>query len=100
MTPDGMWKAYLAMGRLAQANAMLGLSAAEVVWRRSAMMATGAMSGPEATRMFMEKPTAFADAAQKAAMAAVRGGDAVSVASAAIRPLRRKTQANARRLRS
>lgn len=99
MTPDALMKSYLAAGRLAHAVTLMSLAASEVVFRRCTMMAHGGMSGAEATRMFMEKPAAFAQSAQGAAMAAVRGGDAVSVASAALRPLRKSASANARRLR-
>jgi hypothetical protein len=91
--------AIKAWGRIAQGLTQMNLAAAEVIWQRSTMMALGAMSAPEAARMWLEKPTAFATAAEKAMTAAARGGDALAVTAAALRPYRRRTTANARRLR-
>jgi hypothetical protein len=99
MNFDSMFRSYLALGRLGHAATMMSLAAAEVMFARTVMMAQGGMSGPEAARMWMEKPAAFAQSAQKAAMAAARGGDAVTVATAALRPIRHSASANARRLR-
>ncbi|TVQ55886.1 MAG: hypothetical protein EA355_08805 [Rhodobacteraceae bacterium] len=92
-------KAATAWARLGVASTRMALSATEVVWRRSMMMAQGGLSAPEAARMVMEKPAAFALAAQRAAVAAARGGDAAKVASAALKPIGVRTAANARRLR-
>ena len=91
--------AATAWGRVATGMARMNLAAAEVVLRRTTMIATGSLSAPEAAKMVLEKHTAFAAAAEKAAMAALRGGDAAAVASAALRPLQRRASANARRLR-
>jgi hypothetical protein len=88
-----------AWGRLARGVTQMNLAAAEVIWQRSAMLASGAMSAPEAARMWLEKPATFAAAAEKAVTAAVRGGDALAVTSAALRPYRSRATANARRLR-
>ncbi len=99
MTPKAMMKSYEAWFRLATGMAKLGVAANEVVLRRTAMMATGAMKPHEATRMLMEKPAAFAQAAQKAAMAAAGGSDATAIATAALRPIKVAASANARRLR-
>lgn len=52
----------------------------------------------ERGRMLDEKPRAFAEAGIAAAKAAARGGGPAAVASAAVRPLRRRTRANAARL--
>jgi hypothetical protein len=92
-------KAFQAWGRMATAYTQMSFAAAEVIARRTRMMADGSMTAPEAARMVLEKPAAFAEAAQKAAMAAVSGKDAVAVTSAALKPIRSKTRANARRLR-
>jgi hypothetical protein len=92
----GAWQAW---ARLGAASAKMALSASEVFWRRSLMMAQGGMSGPEAARMVMEKPAAFALAAQRAATAAAQGGDMAKVAAAALKPIGARTAANARRLR-
>jgi len=52
----------------------------------------------EHTRMVTEKTQAFTESAWGAAKVATGGGRPDQVASAAIRPLRRKTRANSRRL--
>ncbi|MFN3613121.1 MAG: antifreeze protein [Rubrimonas sp.] len=85
--------------RLGAAAARMNLAAAEVIARRTGMMATGAMSAPEAARMMLEKPAAFAEAARKAALAAASGAQPAAVASAAMEPIARHARANARRLR-
>lgn len=85
--------------RLGVAQNRMAMAASEVILRRTTMMALGAMSGPEAMRMVMEKPAAFTEAAGRAAMAAARGGDAAAVASAALKPIGARAKANARRLR-
>ncbi|MEM8572783.1 MAG: antifreeze protein [Pseudomonadota bacterium] len=77
----------------------MNMAAAEVIARRTAQMSQGSMTGPEAIGMFMEKATAFAAAGENAAVAAARGADPVSIATAALRPIRAKTRSNAKRLR-
>jgi hypothetical protein len=78
---------------------MMAVSAFEVIFRRTHMMANGRMSPPDAIAMVLEKATVFAAAAEKAAVAAAKGGDPVRVASAALKPYGTKTRANVRRLR-
>lgn len=90
---------FEAMMRFSSAATRMNVAAAEVIWRRTTMMATGAMSGAEAMRMLTEKPLALVEGATKAAMKAATGGDATAVASAAMRPLSTRARANARRLR-
>ncbi len=85
--------------QLSLASFRMGVAANEVILRRMAMMAAGAMSGPEAARMFLEKPEAFAAGARKAGMAAARGAPAAKVMTAALGPVSAKARANARRLR-
>ncbi len=77
----------------------MNMAAAEVIARRTAQMSQGAMTAPEAVGMVLEKATAFAAAGEGAAVALARGADPVSVASAALRPIRAKTRSNAKRLR-
>jgi hypothetical protein len=84
---------------LAAAYQAMTVAAAEVIFRRSLQMATGSMSPPDAFGMVMEKATVFAAAAERAAVAAARGGDPVRVATAALGPYGIKTKANVRRLR-
>jgi hypothetical protein len=81
------------------AYAQMLMSANEVMLRRTHQMATGAMSGPEAIGMVMEKMTAMAMSAEKAAVAAAKGANPLAIATAALRPYGSKTKANARRLR-
>ncbi len=97
--PRRLLDAYAAWARVGTAVSRMNLAAAEVIVRRSAMMASGGMSAPEAARMMSEKPAAFAAAAQGAAMAMASGRDPARVAEAALKPLRAKAAANARRLR-
>ena len=92
-------KAMQSWARLNTSYAKMSMSAGEVILRRSIMMAQGAMSAPEATKMLLEKPAAFAVAAEKAITAAARGAHPTSVAEAALRPIGARTRANARRLR-
>ncbi|MDV7144540.1 antifreeze protein [Tropicimonas sp. TH_r6] len=75
-------------------------AASEVIWLRGWQMLTGTMTSHEATRMLVEKPLAFARAAQDAGEAVVTGRDPVAVTRAAVGPLRSEARANARRLRS
>lgn len=89
----------MAWGHFSQAYARMALSACEVVWRRTTAMANGTMTPREAVVMVMEKPTAFATSAERAAVAAARGGDAARIATAALRPYGARTRSNARRLR-
>lgn len=87
------WMAYAgAYGRML-------MSANEVILRRTQQMALGAMTGPEAAGMVMEKMTAMMSAAEKATTAAAKGGTAVEIATAALKPYGTKTRSNARRLR-
>lgn len=81
------------------AYARMNLAAAEVILRRTQRMAMGVMTPPEALAMVLEKPTAFASAAERATVMAAKGGDAVQIASAALRPYGVKTRSNVRRLR-
>ena len=92
-------KAMQSWTRLNAAYAKMSMSAGEVIMRRSIMMAQGAMSAPEAAKMLLEKPVAFAAAAEKAMTAAARGAHPTSIAEAALRPIGARARANARRLR-
>lgn len=76
------------------------LSAGEVIARRTMMMASGAMTVPEAMGMVMEKATIFATATERASMAAASGADPVRITAAALKPYSTKTQSNLRKLRS
>lgn len=92
-------QANRAMMELAMAYHAMSLAAAEVIFRRTLQIATGTMSPPDALAMVLEKGTVFADAAEKAAVVAAKGGDPVRIVHAALRPYGTKTKANVRRLR-
>jgi hypothetical protein len=91
--------AMAAWGRFAAACTRMNLAAGEIILRRTHQMATGTMTPPEAVAMVMEKSTAFAQSAEKAALAAARGGDAARIATAALSPYGAKTRSNVRKLR-
>lgn len=86
--------------KVASAYNRMSLAAGEVIAHRTMKMASGAMSGPEAVGMVMEKATTFATAAEQAAVAVARGGDPACIAAAALSPYGTKTRANVRQLRS
>lgn len=85
-----------ALMRLQSQTMMMGMEASAVIWMRMMGMA-GAwnVTGGENALMLREKQVAFVKSAQDASLAAMGGRD---VAAAALRPLRRKTRANVRRL--
>jgi hypothetical protein len=85
--------------RFATAYQTMAISAGEVFFRRSLMMASGSMSAPDAINIAVEKATTFAEAAGEATDAVVKGEDPVGVASAALEPYGTRTEANVRELR-
>ena len=76
----------------------LAMAAGEVIVRRSLLMAQGAMTAAEATRMVAEKHAAFADSAERAGRAMAGGATAAGIAEAALTPYGRRARANAKRL--
>jgi hypothetical protein len=99
ISPYDPLKATKAWTNLVTAYGQMSMAASEVILLRTMKMAQGAMTAGEAMAMVMEKATAFAAATEGAAVAAVTGGDAVRIASAALKPIRAKTRSNARMLR-
>ncbi|WP_146157035.1 hypothetical protein [Halomonas urumqiensis] len=85
--------------KVASSYNMMMVSATEVIYRRTMMMASGAMTGPEAMGMVMEKATIYATATERAAVAAAQGADPARITAAALKPYSTKTQSNARKLR-
>jgi hypothetical protein len=77
----------------------MALAAGEVIMRRTMLMQQGLMTGPEAVGMVMEKATAFAVAAERAAVAAATGADPARIAHAALKPYRTKARSNVRKYR-
>jgi len=94
--PKGATTAWL---KYATAMTRMQMAAAEVIMRRTQRMASGTMTPPEAMGMVLEKATAFAASAEKAAVAAAKGGDVARIATAALRPYGSKTRSNVRKLR-
>lgn len=92
-TPAEAWM------RLATAYSQMTMAAGQVIFHRTMQMAQGTMTGPEATGMVLEKVTAFAASAERATVAAARGGDPVAIATAALKPYGVKTRSNARKFR-
>lgn len=98
------WAAW----RLAWAFGETWLAAWTTIALRSALVARAVARGrtppaAESVRMVVEKPLAAAEVGAALARAALRPGPAVAekaleAAAAAIRPIRRRTRANARRL--
>lgn len=93
------FSAFAAWSEFAAAYAQMNLAAGEIILRRTQRMASGSMTMPEAMAMVMEKSAAFASAAERASVAAVGGGDAIKIATAALGPYGVKTRSNVRKLR-
>ena len=85
--------------RLATAYQTMALSAGEVFFRRSLLIASGSMRPSDAVNMVVEKATTFGEAVGEATEAVVKGEDPVGVASAALEPFGTRTEANVRELR-
>ena len=94
--------------RIATPAEMIGASTAltMLVWETNAviamrtlgMMGLWSVGKSENTRMFTEKPTAFAKSAAAGMSAAAQGKRPDEVAMAMIKPLRAKTKSNSARL--
>lgn len=85
--------------RFSLAYTQMSVAAGEVIMLRCIRMSQGTMSPAEAMGMVMEKATAFAASAEKAAIAAAGGGDVLGIATAALAPYGVKTKSNVRKLR-
>jgi hypothetical protein len=91
-TPYAVWQAgFDAWRMLAEAQAVVTL-------RMMGMAGLWTLAEGETLRMFTEKQQAFAQSALDGAAAAMRGQPPESILAAAVRPLGRRTSANARRL--
>lgn len=96
--PDFVHPAFLWFG-LSTDLAQIGLNAAEVIARRVGLMATGALTAPEAVEMTMEKGVAFAVAQQNAMMSMARGEAPAVAMRAMAEPYLGATGRNVKRLR-
>lgn len=102
ITPDRLFGDPAGVLRLQGALAMMAWQAAFIVPLRLQRLALASIAQPmdptEAARMVTEKLVAAASGASAATRRALRGGDGVSVAMAALGPTRRAVRDNARRL--
>ncbi len=91
-SPMAIWKSgFDAWRMLAEAQTVVAL-------RMMGMAGFWTLSEGETTRMFTEKQQAFTQSALDSVAAAMRGQPPERVLAAAVRPLGRKTSANAQRL--
>jgi hypothetical protein len=79
-------------------SVMLAEAQAVIAMRTMGMAGMWSVTPTETSRMMAEKPSAFSSAMQAAGRAAVAGKHPHQIAEAALRPIRRKTRANSRRL--
>lgn len=91
-TPLDYWSTAGAMWMLAvETNTVMAM-------RMMGMAGTWPIPKSEPTKMLMEKPEAFGRSVMAATIAAATGKRPDQITRSAIRPLRRKTKANVRRL--
>jgi hypothetical protein len=81
-----------------QTSIMLAEAQAVIAMRMMGLAGLWAVHPTESFRMVAEKPAAYARAAEAAGRAALAGKAPHEIAGAALRPVRRKTRANSRRL--
>lgn len=81
-----------------QTSVMLAEAQAVIAMRMMGLAGFWAVHPSESLRMIAEKPAAYARAAEAAGRAAFAGKAPHEIAGAALRPVRRKTRANSRRL--
>lgn len=91
-SPMAIWQSgFDAWRLLTEAQTVIAL-------RMMGMAGLWTLSDGETTRMFTEKHQAFAQSALDGTRAAMRGAPPEAVLAAVVRPLGRKTSANAKRL--
>jgi len=91
-TPVHYWANAMQFGYLmAEAQAVIAM-------RMMGMAGVWSVTSAEDSRMISEKVYAMTKATTDATKVAMAGGTADQIAAAAIKPIRRKTRANARRL--
>lgn len=91
-TPIELWRSWLSVATLvAEAQTVVAMR----LW---GMAGLWAVAPGETHRMTAEKLPAFTEAAQAAVRAGASGQPPVQVLAAAVRPLRKRTKSNARRL--
>jgi hypothetical protein len=91
--------AYAEFWRLWAQMAMIGWEAQAVIaMRLLGMGGVWSVTPSENTRMVTEKAAAFTTAAMQGALAAAQGKRPDEIAQTMLRPIRRKTRSNSRRL--
>ena len=85
--------------KIASSYNQMVLSSAEVIARRTMLIASGTMTVPDAMSMMMEKGTIYATASERAAVAMASGADPARITAAALKPYSTKTHSNVRKLR-
>lgn len=89
---------FALFGLQAQAT-MMAMEAGAVIWMRTlGAVGAWAVTPGENDRMISEKQKAFYDAGSALMLGAMRGQDAEKTLSQALRPIRRTTRSNVRRL--
>lgn len=91
-TPADLWRTGLQLQQLVLETQLV------MAWRLMGMAGILPAAAGENERMFLEKPQAFSEAALAAGAAAMTGRRADQVLAQWMRPLRKRTGANARRL--
>jgi hypothetical protein len=91
-TPYDLWQGGVELTALLVETQMV------VAYRTMGMIGLWTVGPGESRRMVAEKGPAFTEAAMAAARAAMSGSRPDEIMGAWIRPLRRKTRSNARRL--
>jgi hypothetical protein len=92
LTPHGFWRVVL------QASQIVTESHTVIALRLSGMAGLWPMAGAENQRMISEKLTAATQATRAAMRAGAAGGSLSDIAMAAMKPVGRRTKANAKRL--
>lgn len=82
----------------AMSAAQMSVAAGSVIQVRMVQLALGTMKPVEATRMMMEKPTAFMKAAEGSARALAANQGLAAATLAGLSPIRIAAEANAKRL--
>jgi hypothetical protein len=92
LNPADFWRSAL------QASQIMVESQTVIALRLAGMAGFWPMGGAEAARMVQEKMDATVEASQAMLRAGMAGGDLNAMAAAAMKPIRKRTNANAKRL--
>ncbi len=93
-----MFRAAEVWQKTALTGTQMMIATGTVMQIRMMQMAMGTMRPDEASRMMLEKPAAFARAAEKSSVALMRNQGLAAATLAGMRPIGTTARANARRL--